>query len=263
MFRALRYAVLTLALSTASVFAVEQANAQTQPNIQIQEFRHAGEFHVPLNKSQILRLDQPFTDLLVGNAEVADVLALTNRSIYVLGKKPGSTNLTIYGPGKQLIAVIDLVVGFDVEGLKTKLHEMMPEENIEVRGVNDAIALSGRVSSNERLSQALAVAESFAPKKVNNFLSVIGSQQVMLQVRFAEVTRTAAKALSISSNVLYNDGDNSFQILTGGAASGLSEVLTPFLSSSAAISAGNFDINILFDALEEKGLVKTLAEPTL
>jgi hypothetical protein len=57
MFRALRYAVLTLALSTASILAVEQANAQTQPNIQIQEFRHAGEFHVPLNKSQILRLD--------------------------------------------------------------------------------------------------------------------------------------------------------------------------------------------------------------
>jgi pilus assembly protein CpaC len=264
MFRALRYAVLTLALSTASILAVEQANAQTQPNIQIQEFRHAGEFHVPLNKSQILRLDQPFTDLLVGNAEVADVLALTNRSIYVLGKKPGSTNLTIYGPGKQLIAVIDLVVGFDVEGLKTKLHEMMPDENIEVRGVNDAIALSGRVSNTERLSQALAVAESFAPKKVNNFLSVVGSQQVMLQVRFAEVTRTAAKALSISSNVLYDDGSNSFQILTGPRGVGsLSDIISPFLSSAAHFTPGNFDINLLFDALEEKGLVKTLAEPTL
>jgi pilus assembly protein CpaC len=234
MFRALRYAVLTLALSTASILAVEQANAQTQPNIQIQEFRHAGEFHVPLNKSQILRLDQPFTDLLVGNAEVADVLALTNRSIYVLGKKAGSTNLTIYGPGKQLIAVIDLVVGFDVEGLKTKLHEMMPDENIEVRGVNDAIALSGRVTNAERLSQALAVAETFAPKKVNNFLSVVGSQQVMLQVRFAEVTRTAAKALSISSNVLYDDGSNSFQILTGPRGVGsLSDIISPFLSSAA------------------------------
>lgn len=264
MFRALRYAILTLALSTAPIFAVEQAHAQTQPNIQIQEFRHAGEFHVPLNKSQILRLDQPFTDLLVGNAEVADVLALTNRSIYVLGKKPGSTNLTIYGPGKQLIAVIDLVVGFDVEGLKTKLHEMMPDETIEVRGVNDAIALSGRVSNAERLAQALAVAESFAPKKVNNFLSVIGSQQVMLQVRFAEVTRTAAKALSISSNVLYNDGDSSFQILSGTrSVTGFSDILTPFLSSAAHFSPGNFDINLLFDALEEKGLVKTLAEPTL
>jgi pilus assembly protein CpaC len=141
---------------------------------------------------------------------------------------------------------------------------MIPDENIEVRGVNDAIALSGRVSSAERLSQALAVAESFAPKKVNNFLSVIGSQQVMLQVRFAEVTRTAAKALSISSNVLYDDGDNSFQILTGTrSTTGISDILSPFLSSTAAISTGNFDINLLFDALEEKGLVKTLAEPTL
>ncbi len=263
MFRVLKYAVLAFGLATASITGADPANAQAQPQIQVQEFRHAGEFHVPLNKSQILRIDQPFTDLLVGNAEVADVLALTNRSIYVLGKAPGSTNLTIYGPGKQLIAVVDLVVGFDVEGLKAKLFEIMPDEAIEVRAVNDAIALSGRVSTAERLAQALAVAENFAPKKVNNFLSVVGSQQVMLQVRFAEVTRSTAKALALSTEVFFDDGNDSFSIETGRGITGLPAVLDPFVSGLASLSAGNWDINLLFDALEDKGLVKTLAEPTL
>lgn len=263
MFRLLRYAVLAFAMATASIVGAEPANAQTQPQIQVQEFRHAGEFHVPLNKSQILRLDQPFTDLLVGNAEVADVLALTNRSIYVLGKAPGSTNLTIYGPGKQLIAVVDLVVGFDVEGLKAKLFEMMPNEAVEVRAVNDSIALSGRVSTAERLSQALAIAENYAPKKVNNFLGVIGSQQVMLQVRFAEVTRSTAKALSLGTEVFFDDGNDSFSIETGRGVTGLPEIVDPFVTALANLSFGNWDLNVLFDALETKGLVKTLAEPTL
>jgi pilus assembly protein CpaC len=263
MFRLLRHAAVGLALATAPILAAGLAHAQQQPQIQIQEFRHAGEFHVPLNKSQILRLDQPFTDLLVGNAEVADVLALTNRSIYVLGKTPGSTNLTIYGPGKQLIAVVDLVVGFDAEGLKAKLHEMMPDEAVEVRAVNDSIALSGRISTAERLAQALAIAESFAPKKVNNFLSVVGSQQVMLQVRFAEVTRSTAKALSLGTEVLFDDGNDSFLVETGRGVNGLPEIVDPFVSSLLSLSMGDLDLNILFDALEENGLVKTLAEPTL
>jgi pilus assembly protein CpaC len=263
MYRAFKYAILGLALAMASAVGTSEAWAQAQPQIQVQEFRHAGEFHVPLNKSQILRLDQPFTDLLVGNAEVADVLALTNRSIYVLGKAPGSTNLTIYGPGKQLIAVVDLVVGFDVEGLKAKLHEIMPDEPIEVRAVNDAIAVSGRVSTAERLTQVLAVAESFAPKKVNNFLSVVGSQQVMLHVRFAEVTRSTAKALSLGTEILFNDGGDGFLIETGAGITGLSDITDPFLSALVSLSTGDLDLNILFDALEDRGLVKTLAEPTL
>src|SRR3546814_4964229 len=94
---------------------------------------------VPVDKSQVLRLDVAFADLLVGNAEVADVLALTDRSIYVLGKAPGSTSLTVYGRNRELIAVMDLVVTVDVAALKGRLFELMPDEQIEVRAVGDAV----------------------------------------------------------------------------------------------------------------------------
>ena len=88
---------------------------------------NAGEFVVPINKSQVLKVDQPFSELLIGNPEIADVVALTNQTVYVLGKQLGTTNLTIYGAKRKLLAVLDLVVSYDVESLKEL--ETQPVQN--------------------------------------------------------------------------------------------------------------------------------------
>src|SRR3546814_396571 len=214
---------------------------------------------VPVDKSQVLRLDVAFADLLVGNAEVADVLALTDRSIYVLGKKPGSTSLTVYGRNRELIAVMDLVVTVDVEGLKARLFELMPDEAIEVRAAGESVILSGRVSSAVRLDRALDVAERYAPEKVTNLLSVTGSQQVMLAVRFAEVQRRVVKELGLNSQV---SGDD-FVVSVGDALLDGFFSATAIATGSATFGIGSVTLDFLFDALEEKGVVKTLAEPNL
>lgn len=249
-----------LALTAVMAMAVPQL-AWSQPNVttEVGETRHAGEFIVPVNKSQILRLDVPFADLLVGNADVADVLALTDRSIYVLGKKPGSTSLTVYGRNRSLIAVMDLVVTVDVEGLKARLFELMPEEEIEVRAVNESVILSGKVSSSVRLQRALDVAERFAPEQVTNLLSVTGSQQVMLAVRFAEVQRRVVKELGLNTQVSGSD----FAVTVGDALLGSIFSPTSFATGTVTFGIGAATVDLLFDALEEKGVVKTLAEPNL
>jgi pilus assembly protein CpaC len=156
-----------------------------------------------INKSQILRVDTPYKDLLVGNPEIADVLALTDRSIYVLGKTIGSTSLTVYSSKKELLAIVDLVVSYDVAGLKAKLHEILPGERIEVRPSESAIIVGGMVSSAENLAQVLSVANHYAPGHVTNLLKVEGSQQVMLEVRFAEVQRSVAKDIGVSQHHRY------------------------------------------------------------
>ena len=170
---------VALALVVAGTFGlgVDPAAAQPQVIVVSGQDRHAGEFIIPINKSQVLRLDVPLKDLLVGNAEIADVLALTDRSVYVLGKSIGSTSLTLYGADKQLIAVLDLVVSYDVDGLKAKLFEIMPEENIEVRVAAGSLLLSGVVSGSSQLSHAMDIASRFAGGEVNitNLLSVQGS----------------------------------------------------------------------------------------
>jgi pilus assembly protein CpaC len=216
---------------------------------------------VPMNKSQILRLDVAFSDLLVGNPDIADVLALTDRSIYVLGKSLGSTSLTIYGPNRQLIAVADLVVSQDIEAMKARLYEIMPDETIEIRPANGGLILSGTVSTADRMSRALAVAERMAPGAITNLMRVGGSQQVMLSVRFAEVSRSVSKSLG-NSFQLRGDG---FTVATNAFLGPSPSILSiaGFGGALGTLGLGTIAIDALFDALEEKNLVKTLAEPNL
>jgi pilus assembly protein CpaC len=236
--------------------------------------RHAGEFIIPVNKSQVLRLDVPLADLLVGNPEIADVLALTDRSIYVLGKSIGSTSLTLYGQGKTLIAVLDLVVSQDVEGLKARLFELMPEEKIEVRPVNGSLVLSGAVSSPGRLSRALKIAQGYAAGgAITNLLSLKGSQQVMLEVKFSEVSRSLSKDFGFNTNIFEGD----FQFSSGDvflnpdnsgffAGTESSLLLSPESFGAGAVlgaTIGAVGIDLLLEAGENKGLVKILAEPNL
>ena len=201
------FAILSVAVLLAA--APQGARAQVAIDPLGADVIHAGEFVVPVNKSQVLRVDQPFTELLIGNPEIADVVALTNQTVYVLGKQLGTTNLTIYGPRRQLLAVLDLVVSYDVESLKAKLHEVLPGETIEVRTVNGGVLLGGKVSNATALSDALAIAGQYAPDSVTNAMTVEGSQQVMLQVKFAEVSRNVVRQLGIGHDLAVT-GDLAF-----------------------------------------------------
>ena len=257
-----RCGLQTFIFTTLLAFAMALASqGWAQPRIVVQgdEGRHAGEFGVPINKSQVLQLDVPFADLLVGNSEIADVLALTDRTVYILGKALGSTSLTIYGREKNLIAVLDLVVSPDIEALKARLFEIMPDEKIEARTANGAVVLSGTVSGNTTMDKILAVSERFAPGLVTNLMSVEGSQQVMLRVRFIEVKRSILKNMGFNFKIF--EGDFSF---TSGNTFASNTALADF--GAVALTGGTLGavgIDALLNALESKGLTKTLAEPNL
>ncbi len=102
--------------------------------------------------------------------EIADVLPLSTRSVYVVGKSLGSTGLTIYGPGKRLIAAANVVVSADIDGLKARLHDILPgERDIAVRAANQSIVLSGTVGS--------PVAVSRTPRTSQFSYSLFGAQR--------------------------------------------------------------------------------------
>jgi len=258
-------------LLASAMALASQGWAQPRIVVQVDEGRHAGEFVVPINKSQVLQLDVPFADLLVGNSEIADVLALTDRTVYILGKALGSTSLTIYGREKNLIAVLDLVVSPDIQGLKARLFEIMPDEKIEARTANGAVVLSGTVSGNVTMDKILAVSERFAPGLVTNLMSVEGSQQVMLRVRFIEVKRSILKNLGFNFDIFEGDfrftSGNTFLANPGWLPPGTDTITL----SGAAFGAGSMiggtvgavAVSTLLRALETKGLTKTLAEPNL
>src|SRR5262249_23314106 len=143
-----------------------------------------------------LRVSEAVGKITVGNSEIVDAMPLTDQSFYLLGKTVGTTNISVYGKDERLLAVIDATVTADVEAVKAALHTMLPTDTINVRAINDSIALSGVLTSPAKVNQAVEIAKRFVDKdKVINQLTVKGTQQVMLQVKVAEMQRNVSKAL--------------------------------------------------------------------
>ncbi|QDZ09254.1 type II and III secretion system protein family protein [Sphingomonas panacisoli] len=263
-------AIATLLASTVPTYS------QTAVSVPSAGLR-AGQLDVPINKSQVLTADRPFAKALIGNSEIADVLPLTNRSLYVLGKKIGTTSLTLYDARNNLISVIDVAVGPDVVTLRSTLRDLMPNENIGARISGDSVVLTGTVSSGPAVDRAKQIATTYAGDKVINLLTVGASQQVMLEVRFSEMNRTVAKNLGLNTAFTNGNGLRSFQggigntapstaLLTnqnGTPTVNLSGVLESFGVIAKGVTLGNLNIFTALDALERKGVVTTLAEPTL
>ena len=236
----------------------------------------AGELDVPVNKSQVLRADRPYTKALIGNPDIADIVPISDTSVYVLGKKAGTTSLTLYDRSNRLIAVVDVVVGPDVTTLKRQLSDMLPADEISASMSNDSIVLAGMVRNAVEADRAVQIAETFAPGKVVNLLSLGSSQQVMLEVRFAEVKRSALTQIGLNWSAL---GSKTVGNIGGGTSTGPlkdpttgevigGQILRSSITDSFGIISRTFrafgaNFNVQLDALERKGAITTLAEPTL
>jgi pilus assembly protein CpaC len=230
--------------------------------------------NVPMNRAVVVESEVPFAELSIANPMIADISSLSDRTIYVLGKTPGITTLTILDGNGQLITNVDVRVAPDLTEFKERLRQVLPDEKIEVRTANDGIVLSGTVSSTARMQRALDLAQRYAPERVSNLMSVGGVQQVMLKVRFAEMQRSVSKTLqaSLATGGSILDGDLGLEIGTGNSAAGatidsVSEKMRTSPDSEGAIlfgfNAGGLEVGILLEALEAKGVVRTLAEPNL
>lgn len=233
---------------------------------------HAGQLEVPLNKSQVVTADAAISRAMVGNAEVADVFPISDRSVYVLGKKIGTTSLTLYDRGNRVISVLDVAVGPDVISLRKQLAELVPGEEIEARISNSSIVLSGLVSDPGKADKAVRLAGAYAGEDVINLMSLGSSQQIMLEVKFSEVSRQAGKQLGIRSFGISDGGSfewaigDGSRLVRGEDGTGvleLAEVTDTFGVFRKTFGAFGTNIEAILDALERKGLVHTLAEPTL
>ncbi|MEL6617572.1 MAG: type II and III secretion system protein family protein [Pseudomonadota bacterium] len=256
----------------ASPLALTHAQAE---NLRVVRTATESTLNVPMNRAVVVESDAPFAELSIANPAIADISSLSDRTIYVLGKSPGLTTLTLLDANGRLITNVDVRVAADVTEFKERLRQILPGEKIEVRTANDGIVLSGVVSSSSRLQRALDLAERYAEGRVSNLMSVGGIQQVMLKVRFAEMNRSVSKSLSSSlslgGSIFSGDvglsGGNGTTVTSGGVANALSGNLPGTNDNAGAIlfgfNAGNTQVGLLLEALETKGVVRTLAEPNL
>jgi len=255
----MKSAIVTLAaLALAAPAAIAGSPAMAQ-----EEGLHAGSLEVPLNKSQVVSADRPIARAMVGNEEIADVLPISERSIYVLGKAFGTTSLTLYDRGNRVIAVMDIEVGPDVEGLRTQLVDLVPGQPIDARISAGNLVLTGMVNDAGAASRAAQIAAAYAGERVINLISVGSSQQVMLEVKFAEVNRQIGERLGFSDGGTFNAAVGEGASLDSENGLQLGAITDAFGIFNKVFSIGSLNIDATLDVLERKGLAKTLAEPTL
>ncbi|HET9267471.1 MAG TPA: type II and III secretion system protein family protein [Vicinamibacterales bacterium] len=251
-------AVFAAASFAAAVTGVSAQAAPAHPRVEL-----------VAGRSTVLTTDFDVTRIAVTNPAIADAVVVQPREILIDGKAPGTISLIVWGGSSR--TQYDVVVEQPTTPLEQQLHQLFPAETIQVATNADAIILSGRVSSTDVMLRAAEVAKASAPKSnVINMMTVpggAGSQQVMLQVRFAEVNRRALMEVGAS----FFTGIGGYKNWTGRTTTqqfpapdfdndeGLvfSDFLNLFLFNN------KYNVGTLIKALKQNGYFQSLAEPNL
>ncbi|MFZ5671130.1 MAG: type II and III secretion system protein family protein [Pseudomonadota bacterium] len=214
---------------------------------------------VTKDKSAAFRLAAGAGEIVVAQPEIAQIVANTDRSVYVRGIALGATNILVYDAGHRLIEVIDVRVAQDLESLRADLVAALPGEPIRVVPLAGGVMLSGEVSTTTVAARAKAIAERYAPQAVSSELTVAAAQQIMLEVRIIEASRTALKDFGVNLDIQGAGGNG----ITFGSGTGLIGVNAAQGTLGVTGNVGSTSIEATLRALEEKGVIRTLARPNL
>ena len=240
-----------------------------------------------LNKAVVIDLPTDAHDILVADPMLADAVTRTSRRIYLFGKMVGQTNIFVFGPGGQEIVSLDLEIERDISGLEANLRRFLPDSEIKVEIISDNIVLTGTVRTPldstrvEELAQAFIKggeattrnitaqgnngdADIFAERRqvsqIVNLLRIDGEDQVMLKVTVAEVSRQVMKQLGASGFI----GSSSGEGISFRNPSNLGNAVNAFASKlTGTIGSGSGMFATYLNAMEQAGVMRTLAEPSL
>jgi len=208
-------------------------------------------------RSTVVGLDEAFSTIAVADPDIASVTATSNKSFFVRGKAPGWTTVLVYDEGGAVIELIQVNVVLGLDALRSDLTTLLPGEDFEVLPVYDGVFISGDISTAGAAARAMQLAERHVPGGVANGLAVEQAQQVMLEVRFIEASRAVAREFGIGFNA-NNIGEISFGTNSDLVGSIASQAAAAFTRS---FTGGSIDATI--NALESKGVLRTLARPNL
>jgi pilus assembly protein CpaC len=256
---------------------------------------------VIINKSRTFRVDTAFSTIVAGSPDIADVKSLSDHLIYIQGKQTGTTNVILFDSSMKQIGILDVEVAIDTGNLQQNIHSSTGTRGIRVSSTEGQVVLSGTATDAVAAERAMAIATGSVPKggMVVNAMNVAGPQQVMLEVRFLEVARSAGRDLGVNLFVANANGTNVANTglgtvlpgATGRAPIGgingggstpvganpagslplvntigtLASGATPYgtlLTSILRLNNG-MSIDSLVTALETKGVLRRLAEPNL
>ncbi len=277
---------LTLAAAVGALIAIgnpQPDKAMAQPQIE-ETGSSVRRIRVIRGKSRTFEFGRPFASAVAGEPGIADVLPMSDRVLYVQGKKPGTTNVSVFDRDKRLIGILDVEVTLDTLMIAGRIRATIGSPGITVSSSHEQLILTGHARSALDAEQAVAIAKATAPDSpLINLIKVASAQQVMLKVRFIEATRDAERDLGV--NVFGANGKGTLGLNTGlgsatqvGQSPGPTVGGLPLFQSAGALAGSNaapyavglaslaskgLSIDALISALETKGLARRLAEPDL
>lgn len=249
------------------------------------------------NKSKSLSLRYPYADATVGAPDIADIVPLSDRQLYVVGKKVGRTNVLLFDNEKRLIGTVDVDVRLDAGGLGSDVRAASGGGGIQVQDVQGNIVLKGDGRDAPTIHRAMSVAGGLGGSPVVNALRLRSPQQVMLKVRFVEANRLAVRSVGVRWQAILNNrlagvigsGSSTSRLAGAGLFAGSStrpggpivpngaagpavfDVLTNSLTRASPVATiltqlvntGAGSLDVVISALEEQGVLRSLAEPNL
>jgi len=259
--------------SIAETSAAEKGGSSAAPQSLIAQ--EATQVHVTIGTSVIVDLPGQLQRASVTNPEIANIQIVPPNQILVNGKAPGITTLIAWVNEKR--RYYDIVVKSNLSLLQQAMKEIAPDGEIGVRAVQNSVVLSGTVSNPSQIAKAGDVAKAFLPDKaaVVNLLQLGEPHQIMLKVEVAEVNRTALRELGLD---FYNLGSTFAVGVLGGTTAGVlstildrttkggtegADTITFDQRTSALIAHDSSGTRAFLRALEQKGLIKSLARPNL
>lgn len=267
-------------LLLAAILIAVNLNAATQSGKYVK---------VPHHKSKNVVLAGKAKRVSLGDPDVLDIVMLRSNEVFLIGKRLGTTNLMAWDSRGRLIESIDIEVTHDINGVKSKLYDFLPNETIEVHSSQEKLILSGQVSSQEVMNRAVKVAETFTAGEaadsgtgssdevvestnVINLMSIGGAQQVMLEVTVAEVQRSLVRRFDSDFHFFNQNGNFGWGATSGGAiiddvGGGIGPIFgTPAIDETGLLATfldGNTLFTLALDIAKENGVAKVLAEPNL
>ncbi|RWK59520.1 type II and III secretion system protein family protein [Mesorhizobium sp.] len=230
---------------------------------------------LPMSQSVTIQVNANLGDLVVGDEKIADAQPMTDRTLYVIGKSAGTTTVNLFSEDKRSLGVIQIEVGVDVSDMAQAIRQVAPRSRIDIGSINGKVRLGGHVKDGATLAAIMEVAQQYGPDAIINAVTVDDSQQVNLEVRVLEAKRNAGRDLGVS--IRSTNGSGTTRTGTGIAAvdedgvvlgpgnllSGVLSNTSPFGALIARVIDSNIKVDVIIEALEAKGVVRTLAEPNL
>jgi pilus assembly protein CpaC len=241
--------------------AAEPAAQAPVPTVQVHG-DHSSQFvTLGVGKSVVVDLPGDIKDVLVADPKIANAVVRTSRRAYLIGVAVGQTNVFFFdATGKQLMG-FDIAVTRDLNGIRAALKRALPDADIRVEGLADGIMLSGSVASPTEAQQAYDLAARLAGdgNKVVNGIMIRGRDQVMLRVTVAEVQRDIIKQLGIDLSGSLSYGQT---VLNFNNSNPFTALGRPLVSSNAVTGTWR-SVSASLRAMENAGVIRTLAEPNL